>query len=137
MSLPRISRRAAMAGAGMAVAGGAFAAGSARASIGTDAPVADAFANTVILQDARHVLPAAMRRQLVTSEARVIELAADPVRQWRGESAVLLAARSTRLLGITSWPQFLMVRGLAEESGRRVRYQRLDAASGAIIWLIA
>lgn len=137
MSLPRISRRGVIAGAGMAVAGGAFAARSARASTGMAARALDAGATTVILQDPRHVLPEATRRQLATNDAQLIALAADPVRQWRGESATLLAARSTRLLGITRWPEFLMVRGLAEESGRRVRYQRLDAATGVIVWLIA
>jgi hypothetical protein len=78
-----------------------------------------------------------VRRQLGANGARVIALAADPVRMWRGEQAGLLGSRATRLLGVTTWPTFLMVRGLAEESGRRVREQRLDTVSGAMVWLIA
>jgi len=76
-------------------------------------------------------------RRFAGDNALVIQLEADPVRQWRAEQARLLAARSTRLLGVSSWPQFLLVRGLAEESGRRVRYQRTDATNGSITWLIA
>ena len=137
MSMPRVSRRDVLAAAGVAAAAGAFAARFALAATGAAATATDPGAATVILQDPRHVLPETTRRQLVGSDSLIIELAADPVRQWRGEYASLLGARSTRLLGMTSWPAFLMVRGLAEESGRRVRQQRLDPASGAILWLIA
>jgi hypothetical protein len=56
---------------------------------------------------------------------------------WRGPHAALLANPRTPLAGTTTWPQFLIVRGLAEESGRRVRQQHFDAASGRISWLIS
>jgi hypothetical protein len=92
---------------------------------------------TVILQASRYQLPHDLARRVGGNDACVIQLEADPVRQWRGPQAQRLAARDTRLLGVTSWPQFLLVRGLAEESGRRVRYQRMDDATGAITWLIA
>lgn len=134
MSL-RISRRNMLVGAGAAMAGGALAMREVRATAAGGRSAGSA--TTVILQDPRHVLPEAARRELAASDARIVELSADPVRQWREPSSGLLAARDTRLLGATSWPQFLMVRGLAEESGRRVRYQRVDVASGAIVWLIA
>jgi len=134
VSAPRINRRAILAGAGATLFGTAFAARGANAALDIDA--GDAGEAIVILQDNRHALPDAMR-QLAGSKARLIGLEPDPVRQWRGEAAALLARRSTRLLGITRWPEFLMVRGLAEESGRRVRYQRFDAANGAMVWLIA
>jgi hypothetical protein len=100
-------------------------------------PSASPAANTVILQDGRHALPDVLRQRLAGNGALLVQLEPDPVRQWRSEFAALLGARTTRLLGVTRWPEFLLVRGLAEESGRRVRYQRMDAASGAIIWLIA
>ncbi|MET0279975.1 MAG: hypothetical protein ABW278_02465 [Steroidobacteraceae bacterium] len=90
----------------------------------------------VVLQDARLALPADLQVRLAANGARVMQLDADPVRMWRGGSAALLNDRATQLLGATQWPQFLLVRGLAAESGRRVRYQRFDAASGATIWLI-
>jgi hypothetical protein len=124
-----------MAGAGAVLAGTVLHArrGSeekgARSGGATDA--------TVILQGERHAFPRDLAQRLAGGDARVIQLEADPVRQWRGPRSKLLAARGTRLFGITSWPQFLIVRGLAEESGRRVRYQRLDASNGTIRWVIA
>jgi hypothetical protein len=92
---------------------------------------------TVIVQGAGHALPAGFAKLSAGDRAVVVRLEADPVRQWRGVQAGLLGARSTRLIGATSWPEFLLVRGLAEASGRRVRHQRSDAAAGTIIWLIA
>jgi hypothetical protein len=56
---------------------------------------------------------------------------------WRGEHATLLGDPSTRLVGTTPWIQFVMIQGLAAESRRRVRYQRHDAATDAMVWLIA
>ncbi len=128
------NRREVLAGAGFALAG------SALPSIGStrqgDAMSLQAGA-LVVLQDAHLPLPADVQQHLDSQGARVIALEADPVRMWRGGHAALLGAPTTRLLGVTNWPKFLMVRGLAEESGRRLRYQRLDATSGAIVWLIA
>jgi hypothetical protein len=123
----KASRRQVLAGAGAVLAGSA-------AFPGTSASPAG---NTVVLQDGRHALPDVVLRQFAGNGALLMQLEPDPVRQWRGEYAALLAARGTRLLGATRWPEFLLVRGLAEESGRRVRYQKVDAASAAIIWLMA
>jgi hypothetical protein len=92
---------------------------------------------TVVLHDHRVPLAAATAQRLAANGARLIELADDPVRMWRDEIGALLARSDTRLLGATRWPEFLMISGLAAESRRRVRYQRLDQASGAIVWLIA
>lgn len=133
MSTSGPTRREVLAGAGLALAGPALAG---RADIGTGGQSGGGGV-TVVLQDTRVVLPDDVRRRLAANGACVIPLDEDPVRMWRGEQASLLGSRRTRLLGATLWPQFLLVRGLAEESGRRVRYQRLDAASGAIVWLIA
>jgi hypothetical protein len=127
----RATRREVLAGAGLALLGGTLPAGG--AAIHQAAGQGD----LVVLQDPRLPLPQEVRRQLGANGARVIALAADPVRMWRGEQAGLLGSRATRLLGVTTWPTFLMVRGLAEESGRRVREQRLDTVSGAMVWLIA
>jgi hypothetical protein len=76
-------------------------------------------------------------REFHVAPATCIALDADPVRMWRGSQAPLLADRNTRLAGATTWPQFLMVRGLAEESGRRVRAQRFDRTRSIVTWLIA
>jgi hypothetical protein len=133
------SRRAVLAGTGLTLAGTALSAAGNEPAIVADGETAGQTASqvTVILQDRRFELPDDVRARLTGNGARVVPLEEDPVRMWRGELATLLAARETRLLGATRWPEFLMVSGLAAESGRRVRYQRLDAASGAIVWLIA
>ena len=130
------NRRQVLAGAGVMLAGGVVLPRHAEVA-GEGGTSPGPAGNTVILQDGRHALPEVLQRRLAGNGALLVQLQADPVRQWRGEFAALLAAHSTRLLGVTRWPEFLLVRGLAEESGRRVRYQRVDAASGAIIWLMA
>jgi hypothetical protein len=131
----RTSRRQVLVGAGAALAGGVLLSRSTDTAPGGTA--AEEVGATIILQDPRHALPDAVQRRLAGNGARLVHLEADPVRQWRGDSAALLAARATRLLGVTRWPEFLLVRGLAEESGRRVRYQRFNAARGVMVWLIA
>lgn len=135
MSGPITSRRAVLAGgAGCAAAA---------VALGRDAPVpagvaaADPRRPTVVLQDRRLPIPADIAARLAGNGAQLLPLEEDPVRMWRGELKSLLDSRGTRLLGVTQWPQFLLVAGLAAESGRRVRYQRHDAGAGAFVWLIA
>jgi hypothetical protein len=91
----------------------------------------------VVLHDAAVAAPLEALREFHVAPATCIALDADPVRMWRGSQAPLLADRNTRLSGATTWPQFLMVRGLAEESGRRVRAQRFDRTRSIVTWLIA
>lgn len=134
MSGARTSRRDVLAGAGLALLGGALPGGSSHGDAGATPGSVGAL---IVLQDPQLPLPAEVRRQLDKGGARLMDLEADPVRMWRVAEAQLLGAASTRLLGVTTWPKFLLVRGLAEESGRRVRQQRFDANSGAITWLIA
>jgi hypothetical protein len=93
--------------------------------------------DTLVLQDDRLHMPADIRARLTANGSRVLMLEADVVRMWRGELAAVLGNPATQLLGATLWPSFLLVRGLAAESGRRVRYERFDADSGATVWLIA
>lgn len=92
---------------------------------------------TVVLQDRRLPLPVELQGRLAGNGARLLPLDEDPVRMWRGEHAALLDHAGTRLLGVTPWIQFVMIQGLAAESRRRVRYQRFDAGSNAMVWLIA
>ena len=134
MSAAGITRRDVLAGVALLLAGGALPAlgGTVRSRGAKSA----AGGRTVLLRDRRFALPDGVQRRLALIGARQLELEADPVRQWRGAEAHLLGARTTRLVGVTRWPEFLMVRGLAEESGRRVRHQQVDAASGALVWLI-
>jgi len=92
---------------------------------------------SVVLHDPRIQIDPAVRARLEASGARFIELTNDPVRQWRGELAGVLADPGTRLFGVSNWPDFLMVRGLAAESRRHVRHESLDPATGVFTWLIA
>ncbi len=92
---------------------------------------------TVVLHDPRLALDAEVVARLEAAGARFIALEGDPVRQWRGAQRELLAHRDTRLFGVTRWPDFLLVRGLAAESRRRVRHESLDPATGVMTWLIA
>lgn len=91
----------------------------------------------VVLQDRRLQLPEDIRARLDATGTRLLTLEQDPVRMWRGEHGALLQSAETRLLGVTPWIEFVMIRGLAAESRRRVRYQRFDADSNAMVWLIA
>jgi hypothetical protein len=134
VSVARTTRREVLAGAALLLASGALPVRGGIARSG--AAPAGGHDATVLLQDRRYALPDGVQRRLTRSGARLVALEADPVRQWRGADARLLAARGTRLVGITRWPEFLIVRGLAEESGRRVRHQQFDAVSGALVWLI-
>ena len=129
----RTSRRQLLAGGGWAVATAATVSGTAVA--GASLPDLAGSAS-VILHDHRFALPADMQQRLSANGARIVALGDDPVRMWRTEIGTLLGQRDTRLLGVTRWPEFLLVRGLAAESRRHVRYQRVDPETGATIWLI-
>jgi hypothetical protein len=91
----------------------------------------------VLLHDPRLTLDAQIVASLKSAGAVFVALTEDPVRQWRGDQAWLLAHRDTRLIGVTRWPDFLIVRGLAAESRRLVRHESLDPATGVMTWLIA
>jgi hypothetical protein len=132
----RTTRRAMLAAASAGVAGTIALPVSAATSL-AGATDATHEAATIILQDARLPLPADVQARLRGNGARVITLEGDPVRMWRGELASILDRRETRLLGVTRWTEFLLIQGLAAESRRRVRYQRFDGATDAMVWLIA
>lgn len=135
MTRARLTRRELLAGAGVVLAGSALRSGN-HAARGT-AALSSSTGATFIIEG---VPPAVARKALsglTQVSAPVIRLEADPVRQWRSPQGAQLAARGARLLGATTWPQFLIVRGLAEESGRRVRFQHTDGPSGTITWLIS
>src|SRR5690606_11336357 len=91
---------------------------------------------TVVLQDRRLPLPEEVRARLGEG-VQLLTLEQDPVRMWRGEHAAVLQDSDTRLLGVTPWIEFVMIRGLAAESRKQVRYQRFDADSNAMVWLIS
>jgi hypothetical protein len=133
----------------LALSGGAVMAATAATTVatraGADSPPAPdvtgadvtGTGRTVVLQDRRLALPPDLAERLQQGGAQLLTLAPDPVRMWRSEHAALLGAPDVRLMGVTPWIEFVMVRGLAAESGKRVRYQRFDPDSNAVVWLIA
>ena len=90
-----------------------------------------------MLQDVRIQLDPAIVKRLFVSGVEVIPLTEDPVRLWRSDAGELLRKPETRLLGVTGWADYLMVRGLAAESRRHVRSEHHDPESGTFTWLIA
>jgi hypothetical protein len=131
----RLTRRAAMAGAGVVLAGSALL--PRHVVIPATAALAAPSGATFVIQGVPIALARDTLALLGVEAAPVVALEADPVRQWRSSRGAVLAARDARLVGITTWPQFLLVRGLAEESGRRVRFQHSDGHAGTITWLIS
>ena len=127
----------ALSGGAVVAAAGAASGAAPAPSIAADNLPATGDGTTVVLQDRRLQLPEEVRQRLDATGSRLLTLDPDPVRMWRGEHAALLQGSSTRLLGVTPWIEFVMIRGLAAESRRRVRYQRFDADSNAVVWLIA
>lgn len=91
----------------------------------------------VVLYDGRLAVDQAALDRFGSSGTLCLPLGDDPVRLWRGEAGALLRARGTRLMGMTRWADLLIVRGLAAESGRRLRFERLDRTTGVLTWLIA
>jgi hypothetical protein len=121
------------AGVALGGAGALAVTGNAQAS----ASLLAASKASVVLHDPRLTLDAQIASSLKSAGAVFVALTEDPVRQWRGDQAWLLAQHDTRLFGVTRWPDFLIVRGLAAESRRLVRHESLDPASGVMTWLIA
>lgn len=133
LALHASRRRFLQASVALGGAGALAATGNAQAS----ASLLAASKASVVLHDPRLALDAQIVASLKSSGAVFMALTDDPVRQWRGDQAWLLAHRDTRLFGVTRWPDFLIVRGLAAESRRLVRHESLDPASGVMTWLIA
>jgi len=124
-------------GVALTGAGALGAADAAQAPVSASAALLAASKASVVLHDPRLAIDAQVASRLQASGARFVALTNDPVRQWRGAQRELLAHPDTRLFGVTRWPDFLIVRGLAAETRRLVRHERLDPASGVMTWLIA
>jgi hypothetical protein len=92
---------------------------------------------SVVLRDPRISMPAEVMHRLDANGARTIVLEGDPVWFWRSAAGAPLRDASTTLLGVTGWAELLVFRGLAAETRRHLRYERLDAATGIFIWLVA
>lgn len=92
--------------------------------------------STVVLHDPRIPMPSEVRNRLDANGARVVTLDGDPVWFWRSKAGDLLRDPATPLMGVTSWAELLVFRGLAAETRRHLRYEKL-ADSGTFVWLIA
>jgi hypothetical protein len=132
-SLPATRRQFLLAGAATAGAGAMLPLPAAQAATLLDS----ANAATCVLHDPRIQLDAALVQRLQSRGARIIALEEDPVRQWRRAAGTPLVQRGTRLLGITRWSDLLLVRGLAAESRRHLRFESQPGDDGVLTWLIA
>ena len=91
----------------------------------------------VVLHDPRIAMPADVRGRLEANGTRTIALEGDPVWFWRSAVGAPLRDPATTLMGVTGWSELLVFRGLAAETRRHLRYEKLDAATGAFVWLVA
>jgi hypothetical protein len=92
---------------------------------------------SVLLHDPRIRIPADMMHRLDANGVRMIALEGDPVWFWRSAAGTALRDPSTTLLGVTGWAELLIFRGLAAETRRHLRNEKLNTATGAFIWLVA
>lgn len=127
-------RRRFLAGgaAGVAATIGSTSAGATPSGIWTAAAKA-----TVVLHDPRIPLPREMQQRLGANGAQPMALEGDPVRLWRSDAGAVLRDPATTLMGVTGWADLLIFRGMAAETRRHLRYEKLDAATGTFVWLIA
>ena len=119
---------------------GAAASGVA-ATVGTEASVAKgqwtASARAAVLVHDPRIAPAQeVLLRLGANGARIMALTDDPVRLWRSAAGAMLRNPATTLMGVTGWGDLLLFRGMAAETRRHLRYEKLDEPSGTFIWLI-
>jgi hypothetical protein len=122
-------------GAATGVAATAAAAGSpvaAQVGLWALAPKA-----AVILHDPRIPMPPDVRRRIEANGTQMITLEGDPVWFWRSAAAAQVRDPATTLMGVTGWAELLVFRGLAAETRRHLRHEKLDAATGTFVWLVA
>ncbi|MEO8313686.1 MAG: hypothetical protein ABI645_02730 [Pseudomonadota bacterium] len=129
-----LDRRRFIAGgvAGVAAVPGADGKAGSQLELWATAPKA-----SVILHDPRIKLPEDMQQRLGANGARTMMLEGDPMRLWRSDAGALLRDPSTTLMGVTGWADLLIFRGMAAETRRHLRYEKLDPATGTFIWLVA
>jgi hypothetical protein len=92
---------------------------------------------SVVLHDPRIPMPAEVVHRLGANGVRMIALQGDPVWFWRSTAGTAVRDPSTTLLGVTGWAELLIFRGLAAETRRHLRSEKLNATTGAFIWLVA
>jgi hypothetical protein len=121
------------------ISGGAAAAGFTAAMSGAEAlavtasVTAGTAGKSVVLYDPRLV---SSLRTLDAKGTRIIALSGDPVWFWRSGAGAVLREPDTQVLGITGWAELLVFRGLAAETRRHLRYEKLTS-DATFTWLIA
>jgi hypothetical protein len=91
---------------------------------------------SVLLHDPRIPMPDDVQQRFDAIGTQVVALEGDPVWFWRSKAGEPLRNPATQLMGVTGWAELLVFRGLAAETRRHLRYEKL-AASGTFIWMIA
>jgi hypothetical protein len=124
------------------MAGSVAAAGFAAATTGAEAQAALALETpgvagiSVVLYDPHLAISPDDLRSFHAKGTRIIALHGDPVLFWRSPAGAVLRDPATQLLGITGWAALLVFRGLAAETRRHLRYERLTS-DATFTWLIA
>ncbi|MFO1265598.1 MAG: hypothetical protein U1F67_01570, partial [Rubrivivax sp.] len=73
----------------------------------------------VVVQDGRYAASRRHAAALAPQSVRVLEAQADLARQWYGGLRAEVARAPLRFAGLTTWADFLVMRGCAAECGLR------------------
>ncbi|MCC7463256.1 MAG: hypothetical protein IT480_12430 [Gammaproteobacteria bacterium] len=86
----------------------------------------------IVVQDGRYAASRGHAARLAPRALRVLEARADLARQWYGGLRSLAARAPLQFAGLTSWSDFLVMRGCAAECGlRAATYELVRDADGA------
>ncbi len=132
-----MGRRRFLAGSAAWVGAAAGTADDFTAPASPHALLRDATGAALVLHEPHIMLTSHDLQRLGAQGARAVAITEDPVRLWRSADGAALRDVSTRLLGMTGWDNLLIFRGMAAETRRHLRYERLDSTTGTFIWLIA
>ncbi|MCC7410586.1 MAG: hypothetical protein IT495_02980 [Gammaproteobacteria bacterium] len=96
----------------------------------------------ILVQDGRYAASRGYATARAPQALRVLEARADLARQWYGELRALAARTPLQFAGLTSWSDFLVMRGCAAECGLRAATHELVRAAGGtgctlVRWQIA
>lgn len=84
----------------------------------------------IVVQDGRYATSRRYAAARASRALRVLEARADLARQWYGELRSLAARTPLQLAGLTSWSDFLVMRGCAVECGLRAATHELVRDGG-------
>jgi hypothetical protein len=84
----------------------------------------------IVVQDGRYATSRRYAAARAPRALRVLEARADLARQWYGELRPLAARTPLQLAGLTSWSDFLVMRGCAVECGLRAATHELVRDGG-------